>query len=250
MMDKGNMTNKISKPTHFYKYRNFDKYTERMFVNYEFYFPKASEFNDPFDCNVPVSFSGGRREDYRKLLADILPIYFEQSGLSLNDEQIKASVEDHLDEQLSNLPEFSRQLREGLAHEVRNNHGIFCVSERSDSILMFSHYADCHRGFCLEFRNWGIFNFAYKVKYLENLPTPNYFEHTRDELTELVLLTKVKDWAHEKEWRILQRNITPKVHTFEEPNFLTGVIFGLLMPEDHRNRIRNWVAIGGHKVQF
>ena len=127
MMDKGNMTNKISKPTHFYKYRNFDKYTERMFVNYEFYFPKASEFNDPFDCNVPVSFSGGRREDYRKLLADILPIYFEQSGLSLNDEQIKASVEDHLDEQLSNLPEFSRQLR---APEGNGT----SVSVRSDGI--------------------------------------------------------------------------------------------------------------------
>ena len=131
-----------------------------------------------------------------------------------------------------------------------NNHGIFCMSENSDDILMWSHYADNHRGFCLEFSDTGLFKMAKKVIYTDSIPDMNYFQKTRDEMTEGVLLTKAASWSYEQEWRILQRNITPGVHNFGKPDFLTGVIFGLWMPDEDKQKIREWAEQGNHEVKF
>lgn len=35
-----------------------------------------------------------------------------------------------------------------------NNEKIFCLSARNDSFLMWSHYCDTHRGFCIEFTDY------------------------------------------------------------------------------------------------
>ncbi len=35
-----------------------------------------------------------------------------------------------------------------------NNEKILCLTESRDNFLMWSHYADCHRGFCVEFEDY------------------------------------------------------------------------------------------------
>lgn len=35
-----------------------------------------------------------------------------------------------------------------------NNEKIFCLTASYDNFLMWSHYADCHRGFCIEFTDY------------------------------------------------------------------------------------------------
>ena len=232
----------------FYKYRSLDRHTEKIFTHYQMYFPKPLECNDPFDCRVPVSFSDGTKVQYRELLEKILPIASEQQGLSLTADQLKKTVEHHL--QSENLEQIVTGIEKGIIHEVLNNNGIFCMSEKNDDILMWSHYAGNHSGFCLEIPHDGIFKMAKKVIYSESFPNINYFESTEDELREGVLLTKAASWSYEKEWRILQRNITPGVHSFEKPNFLTGVIFGLWMTDENKQKIRKWAKQGNHEVKF
>ena len=232
----------------FYKYRCLDKHTEEIFTHYQMYFPKPLAFNDPFDCRMPVSFSGGTKAQYRKLLQQILPIAFEQQGLSLDAGQLKNTIKHHIER--DNLDELVTGIEKGLIHEVLNNHGIFCMSEKRDDILMWSHYSDNHRGFCLEFPHEGMFKMAKKVFYTDSFPDLDYFQCTQTEMMEGVLLTKAASWSYEGEWRILQRNITPGVHSFKKPDFLTGVIFGLWMPDEDKQKIRKWVEQGKHQVKF
>lgn len=43
---------------------------------------------------------------------------------------------------------------EYLRKEIYSKHKIYCLSEVNDSLLMWSHYSDSHKGFCLEFSDY------------------------------------------------------------------------------------------------
>lgn len=117
---------------------------------------------------------------------------------------------------------------EDLARRLLLQHAelrVACFSAKSDSILMWSHYAEQHRGVVLGFRPKAFpahpFGPLKKVRYLKHLPEicsahdhaasvvygidPNY---SRDE-AEKVVLGKYEDWEYEQEWRFVLRT-TPE----------------------------------------
>jgi len=114
---------------------------------------------------------------------------------------------------------------------------VTCLSERMDSPLMWSHYANKHFGFCLEYDfthtmikkypdlvmaqlmlfpviytqkrpliSKAFFNSKTKLNYIKSkkLP-PNLINNIM-----LGLLTKSEDWEYEREWRILQSELENK----------------------------------------
>ena len=82
--------------------------------------------------------------------------------------------------------------------------GVVCFSERPDSILMWSHYANCHRGFALEFEldEKSLEKVVYSTE-APQLPneTDTNIEAVRKEVFNRALRTKAIDWAYEREWR-------------------------------------------------
>lgn len=105
---------------------------------------------------------------------------------------------------------------------VNEKFAITCFSEKSDSILMWSHYANKHTGFCVEYD----FNKCLKLEALVNLWPVLYslerpslpmglFDFTdlndvklnniQDFIPDLtmLLLSKSNIWDYEKEWRIV-----------------------------------------------
>lgn len=84
---------------------------------------------------------------------------------------------------------------------------ILCLSKIKDSLLMWSHYADNHRGVVLEFKassKESIFNQAKKVIYSKSFAKFN-FKEMRDDSNSVIdkyVLTKNIDWNYEEEWRI------------------------------------------------
>ena len=91
---------------------------------------------------------------------------------------------------------------------LRDEFAIFCLSERNDNILMWSHYADRHSGICLE----------YECDKINNLILPVIYSNNIIDLSEDILndnysaifkgaLIKANDWIYEKEWRILHKNL-------------------------------------------
>ena len=103
----------------------------------------------------------------------------------------------------------------------------------SDSILMWSHYADNHRGFCLEYdvRNLGsdhpFRRFLYPVFYSELLYdlTPwaeKLVDPSREDFNThcliLGVLHKFEGWRYENEWRLVEvtQSVIPD-HDFQAP---------------------------------
>lgn len=82
---------------------------------------------------------------------------------------------------------------------------IYCLTPRPSSTLRWSHYADNHRGLCLEFATDNeLFRCAQRVVYLSDYPVwqPHTLLATR---IEEALLTKSDDWHYEEEYRVVAR---------------------------------------------
>ena len=125
---------------------------------------------------------------------------------------------------------------------LKNNIGIRCFSSTYNNILMWSHYADEHKGFCIEFdaslltaRSLGE---IIKVRYVNKMPT--YLGINSIDIKRF-LCYKYKDWAYEKEYRLIcLKKETPQ---FEFPmNAITKVYFGCRMDENAKKFVRSFVS--------
>jgi len=82
-----------------------------------------------------------------------------------------------------------------------------CFAERRDSLLMWTHYADSHKGVCLQFKydsdpkKLPAGCFFKKIRYSTHRPKPDASRIS--EFEETLLLTKSIDWMYEEEWRVV-----------------------------------------------
>jgi hypothetical protein len=94
---------------------------------------------------------------------------------------------------------------------------------------MWSHYADYHRGICLEFDGHGLLTqHALKVNYSHDRPLILRGDSNELKLDK-ALLTKSSHWSYEKEWRLIQYTAGPGVVKFRPEN-LTGIVVGAEAP--------------------
>ena len=109
------------------------------------------------------------------------------------------------------------------------------LKQEVNVFLMWSHYADGHRGFCLEFnRNIKPFSNAVKVDYSSGFHAFNIGEILSGDITYKVemLKLKVERWKYEKELRIIEDE---KTDSIEFPiECLTGIYFGIAMPPERK----------------
>jgi hypothetical protein len=96
---------------------------------------------------------------------------------------------------------FEKSLREAL-----DKHGVCCFSRTIDSILMWSHYANKHEGFSIEFyckeEPEGLN--PLDVNYIEHFTKPDLINNTENTIYHLIY-SKAKDWEYENELRLLKK---------------------------------------------
>lgn len=118
--------------------------------------------------------------------------------------------------------------------EARKNQfskvGVTCFSRNNSNLLMWSHYANSHKGICLEFDSTlEPFSKSFEVIYDSNIPVIEsdllfQEEHSLESFRKL-LSFKSKDWEHEEELRLLHQEKNKK---FVYPRFaLKAIYFGL-----------------------
>lgn len=186
-------------PTSLFKYRGFDKSRldavafERdrsIILNSLLWAGSPLTFNDPFDCFPVIDFEGS--EDEKVAWAARVAPQFGQSIEQAVAELNFALGNPTIRTQLSNW-------RENLS-AVR----VLSLTDRPDDMLMWAHYADSHRGYCLEFdSNVLPFSLAYRVKYDAERPTFRIFDPNREDLIKRTLLHKADFWQYEGEWRLI-----------------------------------------------
>lgn len=209
-----------------FKYRSiadgeYRERTERLIRRRRIYYAAPKQFNDPFDCQVCFNF-------------DRAPL--SAVGLSKLD-QISAHS--------------NAFMRDRINEEI----GVLSLTERNDSLLMWSHYSDCHAGICLAFE-FDATAPLYRVRYSDARPQL-YFadvrEHERDnarfkDAVVKTMTTKASDWAYEKEWRCIDFG-----GPGERPmprDMLTGIIFGCRTSDEDKAVVRGWVRSSGQNVAF
>jgi hypothetical protein len=85
---------------------------------------------------------------------------------------------------------------------VISHRGLYCLTPDPCSTLMWSHYADNHRGICLEFDTANpLFSEAVEVAYRSEYP--RWVPHEMEQIAFEMFLTKAEDWSYEKEFRII-----------------------------------------------
>lgn len=88
--------------------------------------------------------------------------------------------------------------------------GISCFSKKNDSLLMWGHYADAHKGICIEFNsNESIFKELIEVEYVSSpyTITIDSGEKLRleffDRIAKNIVATKHESWEYEHELRLI-----------------------------------------------
>jgi hypothetical protein len=124
-------------------------------------------------------------------------------NLKLSDEEIKQKAEYWF--QTPNALE--NYLRKTQVDELKQK-GIACFSTSDKILLMWSHYADSHKGACLTFdisKDEGFFAFPFIVDYPKEYPRVNFIrEKDKRKRYKHMVATKSTEWEYEKEIRILK----------------------------------------------
>jgi len=211
-----------------YRYRPINSFSIRELAEGSCYFASPSQFNDPFDCQNLVRFDALTHKETQ----DLLSRYLSQWKMSQADRDAwleYLTKGNPSKRRLTRLADFEEHLK-----MLIDGYGVLCLSEKSDDILMWSHYADSHKGMCLVFEEEAISKrfICHSVKYKNNYP------RFKDCLTNQgrinlgpIFLTKSKHWAYEKEVRLLvEAGFIPESGSgrcLEMPlGALVGIIFG------------------------
>ncbi len=222
------MGNNIMQPNYLYKYRTLDEYSEKILLNNEIYIPSPLEFNDPFDCKFNYDINTSVKY-LRKQLREQYP--------SFSNEQLNEAVEWQISLETHKDPTQWKEVKTQSMNNLLNRVGVYCLSETNDNILMWSHYSNGHKGFCLEFNLNSYLSRAMKVKYQKKYPALEFTgNEDQDKIFfDALLFTKSDFWCYEKEWRVIEPMGSGAYQIGDDD--LNGIIMGCQISDQHRTRI-------------
>jgi hypothetical protein len=237
-----------------YKFRKCDINALRIFTGKELYFAAPKDLNDPLDCQLPI-------------LALLDQVIASEAAGNSRDLLLKLR-----DLKVTNRANGGVELMHQAFESLSARSGVLSLSRNPTDALLWSHYADGHRGFCIGFdpsyfagliANWrqnGVLG-ASNVSYVDAPPYRDLFlQKAKDieairgmagEVREAAILefresyrrdaivtnltTKSKDWAYEREYRAVRAE--PGTVVFP-PLALREIVFGLRLSESGQLMIR------------
>ena len=215
-------------PQFIYKYRPCDTNTLDALKNNYLWFSKLNDFNDPYDGLMRTSFEHTQNE-------------FEAF--------VVLHKEDWTPQTLSQFYQNPKSFLENGLEQARKSVKVCCFSEQNDNILMWSHYANCHKGICLEFEyaenETNLFHTFRSVQYSRSYDCCNYFRCSQ-KYVEKMVFTKALDWSYEKEYRAAFAQLEGN-QVFYSPSALRRIIFGCKTTEDYKNKVK---AIAPNSVRY
>jgi hypothetical protein len=143
---------------------------------------------------------------------------------------------------------------------------VFSLSETYDNILLWSHYADGHQGYCVGFDAAQLkkavakkLHFAsererselLQVRYQQDYPVLNAFDARVEpiELLNTSLTVKSKVWQYEQEWRLIIIYATNKTVTLPQ-GVIVKVILGAWMPDEARQALKGELAKKDEEIEI
>jgi hypothetical protein len=227
-------------PGVFYKYRSLSgkdrRYVRDTIIGNTIYLASPNSFNDPFDCAPafsPSFTSDGAYALARRYLSRQHPKW-DEAKLDLAAKQFAAQTRG------ADMALVAQGLRDGY-DLVRDWLALYCVSGTCASAMMWSHYADSHRGICIGFDSgMDIFAKAQPVTYSHVRHTVDPVHDSNEQRLANSLLLKSADWKYEKEWRYIDFEVGPGKYQLTGP-VIRGVVLGARISMLDQSRVIEWI---------
>ncbi len=249
-------------PKLLYKYQPCTCQSTSSLAAHKIWFSIPERFNDPFDCNFGVTLDDLSNECITSIIRVMRENKIPEIDLSglfdhgvaeryLTNGKANSLAQERLRGILPRLTEMIEKKR----NRIYTSWGVACFTTKKLDTLMWSHYADGHRGFCLEFdtsfqpfQPGGGQSGALRVRYCKKYPRFNLAAVFKQEQSavEDILTTKGCSFRREKEYRIIRRNGNQS--TSYDPKCLTAVYFGANMTEENQFAIAS--VLRGSETKF
>lgn len=215
-------------PTSLYRFMRLNEYSIASVKNATFWLASIDSLNDPYESSLLF-----RKGDYfRSILCSnsFIESFHKNYNWQLSDAEINKVLESTdpyqtfrevcrshgwvvgATEQEFYKDENENDWKKNVA-TVRQISKICSFTERFDSVLMWSHYAEQHKGICVEYdflnsKDWDYLEPVYYSDKLFNLSARNSLNTNQL----LAASTKSKDWEYEKEWRVIATTREPMTY--------------------------------------
>jgi hypothetical protein len=207
-------------PTSFYRYRTLSDKTIENIENNDVWLASIESLNDPFECSLKFDNNACLRLLYGSTTFQNNFSLINGVRLSQKDiEKLSKSHKPYIDyievckfygitinvtpeEQFAKIQNRWNEILKETNDQLR----VCCFSEYNDSILMWSHYADNHKGFCIEYDLQNEDNlrpFLLPIIYSSELFSIQIFEELSSVKKIGSTLIKSKEWEYESEWRLV-----------------------------------------------
>ena len=272
-------------PKSLFRFRAFEKRTLDAFEKDIIYAATADKFNDPYDTLVRYDLEGiekwvntvmntetlgqmktwyAQGRDLPKEVKHMLPKEMTDTlKVALSSIEDIKDFEERIENTRQRMISLIEMYFPILSETSKRYSTIACFSESIESILMWSHYANSHKGFALEYnfrpileepiKNVGLFPVVYSE---ERLDISDYiaYEFLRiwgipAKMPDIAAsiknsLWKSDIWAYEKEWRMIDS--TPRDITDEKASPIhykpVAIYYGQHMSSDDKKKLHE-VAI-------
>ena len=133
-------------PKYVYKYISWEKdYHRKIVLENKIFYSSVRNFNDPFDATIPLRYDKGTDEQIFDLFVKII----RRNDPKLTDDEVKRIARNELrnddvrnDKRIQNTIDNQREI-------IATKYGIFSTSRKYNSVLMWSHYSNLHKGVCV-----------------------------------------------------------------------------------------------------
>jgi len=215
-------------PQKLYRYRSAEK-IERLkdeIVNGRIFMSSPLNMNDPFDsCSLlenskPTVYVHDKKI-YEERFKEILDKntfnkifkdgnWFEKLTESVALKYVSPEVIDEAKEKaLKTIMQGIEDINSEINETINRTYRFACFTQSKTNLPMWNHYANGHKGVCLEYDTTEInniinINALFPVKYVDKLPDGISLMKAQDELRmEYFLMHKLRDWSYENEWRLI-----------------------------------------------
>ncbi|CAL2083220.1 conserved hypothetical protein [Tenacibaculum dicentrarchi] len=198
-------------------------------------------------------YRGGTKEIIERDIQSLEENHFWSSCIdALNDPWETIVKSDKFQKQSKSIGWFLNQKKKSALSKVHDalmnvldalkKAGIYSLSGNALDEILWAHYADGHKGFCIEYDLDSLLNsysgtfFSFPIIYTKNPPDIELkdIQSKNQKLIKKLAGYKSKRWDYEQEYRITTNFPGPYYYEYDA---LKSIYFGLRMDNDHKNLI-------------
>lgn len=272
-------------PQHLYKYYRVNSYGLASLRDDSVWICSPEAYNDPYDCLFRIAEADVVTAAKQGLLTQFVRIFKLKELLSVETIKAARSCDDPLARLVEAIPpgcafapgsdparmaqfvsiRVPQMVQDtvNFIRQVRDATKVCSFTERNDSIIMWSHYAENHKGFCVEYDisqlpvqhqlRRSVFPVVYSARLFDLTRwSAKLMRSGRKQfnpaLVLLAMMHKYRDWKYEREWRFILTEPRLSVDRSLSVPTPSRLFLGSRMLEDQKAKITGICKAKGIEV--